>query len=473
MPTKSILQVSREDRHCQTISSTGIDFDRYLIEKYNISGPRYTSYPTALQFKDFCASDYLEAVANARAGLSDLSLYFHLPFCHSICYFCACNKIVTKEDARCAAYLTQLSHEIELQAELFEGRSVSQLHWGGGTPTFLTDDQITALSKKIRAHFDLLPDAEVSIEVDPRTVDELRIHRLRQNGFNRLSLGIQDFDDKVQAAVNRIQPIEDTWSVIKAARAAKFKSISMDLIYGLPFQTVESMHRTLAVVVDMDPDRISIYNYAHLPAKFKAQRQINEADLPLPREKLSILQLCVRQLTEAGYLYIGMDHFAKPDDDLAKAQKTRQLHRNFQGYSTHADCDLVAMGITGISQIGNSFAQNVKTLDEYRRLLALNVIPVGKGLISSEDDDIRRAVISSLICNFRLDFCEIEKRHQVSFQDYFAVELGRLRDMAEDGLIELGPNHIIVTPKGRFLIRNICMAFDRYIKTPERYSRII
>ena len=361
---------------------------------------------------------------------------------------------------------------------LFEDKIVSQLHWGGGTPTYFDDDQIQELMSAINKAFSFRSDeeGEFSIEIDPRTVDANRVRHLRECGFNRLSLGIQDFDETVQKAVNRIQSFEQTKEVLKAARQYGFQSISVDLIYGLPHQTVESVTRTLNQILELSPDRVSIYNYAHLPDRFYSQTRILVSDLPEPDTKLDILQLCIETLTARDYVYIGMDHFAKPEDELAIAQRQGTLQRNFQGYSTHADCDLVALGITGISHIGNTYCQNVKEIDSYRTRLEQESIPIEKGLLIDKDDQIRKRVIKSLICQFRLDFSEINRDFEIDFPTYFEDELNQFQAMIEDGLVEVDKEKILVTPRGRLLIRNICMVFDRYLKSPNsntRFSRAI
>ncbi len=455
-----------------------ITFDNELIQRYNVHGPRYTSYPTALQFGDFHPEQLKDAVANSPLKHRDLSLYVHLPFCATLCYYCACNKIVTRKREPVIEYLHLLEKELDLAASLFKGRVISQLHWGGGTPTFLEDEQISSLMRAIRNHFEFRNDAigEFSIEIDPRTVDADRIAHLRGEGFNRLSLGIQDFTPEVQKAVNRIQSYDDTRDVIKAARLCGFRSISVDLIYGLPFQTYTSFKNTLNQVVSLRPDRISIYNYAHMPARFPSQKRILISDLPKPEEKLHILELCIELLSANGYVSIGMDHFALPDDELAIAQREGTLQRNFQGYSTFADCDLLALGITGISHIGNTYSQNVKEIDDYRQRLLAGKLPVEKGTVIDDDDQIRKQVISELICNFKLRFSTLEKKFDIVFSDYFADEMFSLETMIDDGLIVAETGTITVTSKGRLFIRNICMVFDRYITkttSENRFSKAI
>ncbi|HED33261.1 MAG TPA: oxygen-independent coproporphyrinogen III oxidase [Gammaproteobacteria bacterium] len=453
--------------------SLSLEFDDQLIRKYDVAGPRYTSYPTAVQFDSaFTVDDYRAQVALSNQSGRDLSLYFHLPFCDTICYYCACNKVVTKDRSKATPYLEALHKEIALQAELFDqSRKVSQLHWGGGTPTFISHDQMVELMAVTRKHFNLYDDdsGEYSIEIDPREVSHESIKLLRDIGFNRMSLGVQDFNPDVQKAVNRIQPEEKTLSVLNAARESGFKSISTDLIYGLPMQTPDSFSNTLQRLIEISPDRVSLFNYAHMPERFKPQRRINETDMPSPVLKLEILKQSIEQLTEAGYVYIGMDHFAKPDDELSIAQQQGKLYRNFQGYATHADCDLIGMGVTSIGTVNNSIAQNVKTLDEYQARINEGSLAVFSGILTDKDDQIRRDVIMALICHFSLDFSVIEAKFNIQFPVYFATELSRLSALHDDGLIELDFDTIKVTGRGRLLIRNICMIFDRYLQQMPSY----
>ena len=456
-------------------------FDAQLIRRYDKAGPRYTSYPTAVAFTTFTEDEY-----KAHAYLSNedpiplpLSLYFHIPFCDTICFYCACNKIATKDRSLSERYLRYLFKEIEMQAALYDpDRQVEQLHWGGGTPTFLNHEEMRALMTKTRQHFRLYDNDEgdYSIEIDPRSVTTETIQVLREIGFNRFSLGVQDVNERVQIAVNRVQPIEQTQAVIEACRQYGANSISVDLIYGLPFQTVESFRETLDTILELSPDRLSIFNYAHLPHLFKPQRRINEDDLPSADTKLQIMQLAVEHLTAQGYVYIGMDHFAKPDDELALAQANGTLHRNFQGYTTYADCDLIAMGVSSISSVAESYSQNAKTLDEYYAALDKNQFPVIRGITLTDDDVIRREVIQQLACHFQLSFADIEKQFNLKFADYFAQELSELATMAQDGLLGLDAEGLVVTPRGRFLIRNICMVFDvslRAANTQTRFSKVI
>jgi len=461
-----------------------IEFNLDLIQRYDKSGPRYTSYPTAIQFQEtFTKVHYLNWAqwSNEQSVAGQprpLSLYFHLPFCDTICYYCGCSKVVTKNRSKAAPYLKHLEREIELQSELFDkNRPVEQLHWGGGTPTFISHNEMTQLMRFTRQHFKLLDndEGEYSIEIDPREVQNETIALLRELGFNRMSLGVQDFDERVQKAVNRIQSEEKTLEVIQQSKQVGFKSISIDLIYGLPFQSVNSFNTTLDKVISADPDRLSIFNYAHLPEMFKPQRRINEADLPSASEKLDILQQTIDRLTQAGYVYIGMDHFAKPEDELAMAQRNGSLYRNFQGYSTHADCDLVAMGITSIGKVGHCYSQNVKTLDEYYAKLDANELPVYRGVELNDDDLLRQYVITQLICHFQLNITDLEKQFKIDFQACFNNEITELERFQLDGLITISNDLIRVLPAGRLLIRNICMVFDRYLKktSNQRFSKVI
>ncbi|WAK03393.1 oxygen-independent coproporphyrinogen III oxidase [Methylobacter sp. YRD-M1] len=455
-----------------------IKFDLDLINRYDKAGPRYTSYPTALELHEgFGDKEYREHIAKSNAAGGPLSLYFHIPFCDTVCFYCACNKIVTKNRSHAQPYLDNLYKEIAMQGDLFDrNRVVNQLHWGGGTPTFLSYEQMQKLMQVTREHFSLRDDdqGEYSIEIDPRETDDRTIYQLRELGFNRISLGVQDFDPTVQKAVNRLQSEEQTFAVLAAARAEGFRSTNIDLIYGLPLQTVATFSRTLDKLLAVAPDRFSIFNYAHMPARFKTQRQINDADLPSPDVKLDILQMVGRRLTEAGYVYIGMDHFARPDDELATAQREGNLYRNFQGYSTHSDCDLVGLGITSIGRVGDAYIQNVKELAEYEQLIGQGRLPVFKGVELNDDDKLRRAVITQLICHFDLNFAAIEKAFAINFHDYFADELKALAPMQADGLLTVSEHDIHVLPAGRLLIRNICMVFDRYLaQKQQQFSKVI
>ncbi len=448
-------------------------FDPALIQRYNTSGPRYTSYPTALQFHDVDGDAKLKSVAASHLADNDISLYLHVPFCATLCYYCACNKYVTRKYELATRYLACLKTELKQFAPQADQRTVSQIHWGGGTPTFLNDLDIESIWRVMRQNYQLADDdhGEFGIEIDPRTVDPARVKFLRQVGFNRLSMGIQDFDPDVQKAVNRIQSYADTEAVFKAARSSCFKSISVDLIYGLPLQTVDRFRRTLEQVVKLSPDRISIFNYAHLPDRFPPQRRINIEDMPAAETKLAILELCIEHLEAAGYVRIGMDHFAKPNDSLAIALKEGNLHRNFQGYSTYADSDMFAFGVTAISKIGHSYWQNSKDFDAYCSRIEQGQSPVELGLEIDKDDQLRARVISDLMCQFRVDF----DAYGVNFRDYFATELEKLSGFESDELLTIGKDNLQVTDRGRLLVRNLCMVFDRHLPSaaPGRFSKAL
>lgn len=454
--------------------------DLELIQRLDKNGPRYTSYPTADRFNaTFNAVAYGKWVGKRESvGLMlPLSLYIHIPFCNTLCFYCACNKVITKDRSKSAEYVRYLIKEMAMQAMLLgPDQVIEQLHFGGGTPTFLSDDEIRQVMAAIRQHFKLIVDGEYSIEIDPRKVSDETIALLGEVGFNRISIGVQDFDDKVQRAVNRIQSEEETLRVIHAARANGFKSVSIDLIYGLPMQTLEGFGVTLDKVIAANPDRLSIYNYAHMPTIFKPQRRIHVEDLPAPQIKLDILDMAVNKLTQAGYVYIGMDHFAKPEDELAVAQRQGRLHRNFQGYSTHSDCDLVALGLSAIGKIGPTYSQNFKELEDYYAALDRDVLPVMRGMELDADDLVRRAIIQDLMCHFELNRESFSSIFQIDFDSYFATELEELREYEREGLLEISSQSIRVTPKGRMLIRNICMVFDKYLRTRQQhalYSRVI
>lgn len=458
-----------------------IEWDHDLIQRYNISGPRYTSYPTAVQFTDqFGENEYNAAVQRSRDADSPLSLYFHIPFCDTICFYCGCNKIATKDTAKAEPYLERVYKEIAMQAERAgsDNRLVKQLHWGGGTPTFLSHEQMRDLMAETRKHFQLQGDDEgdFSIEIDPREATGETMELLRELGFNRVSLGVQDFNSDVQKAVNRIQSEEMTQNILDHARRLGFRSLNIDLIYGLPLQTVDTFAETLETIIKMSPDRISVFNYAHLPERFKPQRRINNDDLPSPDTKLQILEHTINRLVEAGYVYIGMDHFAKPDDTLAIAQREGKLHRNFQGYTTHSDCDLIAMGVSSISQQANTYSQNAYTIEGYQSAIDEGHLPVIKGIELTEDDILRRSVINQIICHFELDGDQISELFNINFNAYFAEELEFLEQHCRDGLVTREKNKFTVTPAGRLLVRAVCMAFDKYLDKKaltQSYSRII
>ena len=454
--------------------------DPVLIRKYDLAGPRYTSYPTADRFVEaFGEADYRDWLGKRNIGgiQQPLSLYVHLPFCDTICYYCACNKVVTRDHGRSAKYIKYLAKELALTSErLGGGRRVSQLHFGGGTPTFLSPEEMRSLADAIGVQFDFEPNAERSIEIDPRKLGPGRMEALAALGFNRISVGVQDFDPAVQHAVHRVQSEEVTRRAIEEARALGFGSVNLDLIYGLPKQSLDSFNTTLDRVLALDPDRIALYNYAHLPSLFKPQRRINEADLPAPETKLQILTLAIGRLTRAGYLYIGMDHFAKPQDELAVAQRQGRLQRNFQGYSTLPESDLLGFGISAIGRVGPTYVQNLKSLDEYYAALDADRLPVWRGMELSADDLVRRAVIQALACHFRASIESIELAHLVDFRRTFAAELDELKRLEDDGLVEVQPDWIVVTPKGRLLVRAVCMVFDRYLRTRRSlasYSKVI
>ncbi|MGB5166310.1 MAG: oxygen-independent coproporphyrinogen III oxidase [Woeseiaceae bacterium] len=450
-------------------------FDTDLIVKYGGRGPRYTSYPTALQFNEsLTVDDYQQRVLDSNDSGVPLSLYVHIPFCHSLCYYCGCNKIITRNEERVQKYMGNLYREIALQSKLISpDRKVEQLHFGGGTPTYLDADQLRHLMQELGKafNFDSSDHREFSIEVDPRTVDADSIRVLAELGFNRLSLGIQDFEPDVQKAVNRIQTAEQVRELTDAARAAGFGSISYDLIYGLPLQTADSFNRTLDEVIELRPNRLAVYNYAHLPQRFKGQRMINDLDIPLPETKLAILKNTIERLCSAGYIYIGMDHFALPDDELVQARRNSTLQRNFQGYSTHRQCDLVSLGVSGIGNIGNMFAQNSLTTMEYEDILERGELPIRKGIVVDRDDQIRAAVIQALMCYDSVNFDAIGKQEGIDFRDYFAKEIERLAPLAADDLIELDNDGVTITPQGRLLLRSIAMVFDRYIDQKENDNR--
>jgi len=456
------------------------EFDLELVRRFDRHGPRYTSYPTADRFVEAFGEDAYRTWAGRRniGGIQrPLALYVHLPFCRDVCFYCACNKIVTRDGGKAARYLDYLAREIELQAALFsDDPHVSQMHWGGGTPTYYGVDDLRALFARLAERFEFTPHGEYSIEIDPRTVEPEGVQALREMGFNRASFGVQDFDPDVQAAIHRPQTEERTLAVIGAARRAGFDSINVDLMYGLPRQTQLSFQVTLARVLEARPDRIALYNYAHLPTLFKAQRRINEADLPSPDTKLKLLALAIKRLTGAGYVYIGMDHFALPEDALAVAQRQGRLHRNFQGYSTSADADLVGLGVSAIGAIGPTYSQNYRALEDYYDALDRGRLPIMRGIELTADDLVRRAVIQALMCHFSLSKQSIDIAYLVNFDRYFATELEELRDFEKLGLLAVDEGWITVTPKGRFLIRNICMVFDRYLRHDRevrRYSRVI
>lgn len=454
-------------------------WDESLIRRYDLTGPRYTSYPTALEFSpEYDAHDFAADVIHSQGSARPLSLYTHLPFCAHLCYFCACNKVITKKRDKALPYVERVLQEAALQARLFgSNRPVQQLHWGGGTPTFLPDDVMRTLMQGYAELFNLQHDDErdYSVEIDPREVADDTLATLWSLGFNRISLGVQDLNPQVQKAVNRIQPQAMTEKVMDEARRLGFRSINLDLIYGLPYQTPESFAATLEHVIDISPDRLSVFSYAHLPDRFYPQTRIIADTLPSPAAKLAILQNTIRRLLEAGYVYIGMDHFAKPDDSLAIAQREGRLHRNFQGYTTHGDCDLVSLGVSAIGQTEEAYFQNVHSLPDYEALVDGGELAINKGVRLSRDDRIRRWTINQLICQFRLDRGQFEGEWGENLDRYFQPELQRLQPMIADGLLSDQDNALTVRPQGRLLIRAICQVFDRYRKddSGRRFSRII
>jgi oxygen-independent coproporphyrinogen-3 oxidase len=460
-------------------------FDAALIERYDRPGPRYTSYPSALQFTErFDEAAYRAAAARARAarGTAPLSVYVHVPFCASPCFYCGCSRIITRQFDRGEPYVQALEKEIALQGALFEGRrAVEQLHFGGGTPTFLSSEQLGRIMAALDDEFGLSESEgrEFSIELDPRTISPPTLAALAGLGFNRISLGVQDFDPQVQQAVNRVQSVKDTLDLITEARRLGFRSVSVDLIYGLPYQTRESWARTLDVITRAAPDRIAAYSYAHLPERFKAQRHIDATRLPLPREKLALLALTIERFTRAGYDYIGMDHFARPHDELALARRDGTLHRNFQGYSTRGGLDLVGLGMTSIGALDDTYSQNARQLDGYYSAINAGVLAVDKGLRLTAEDKLRRDVIMALMCRDGLRFADIEAAHGIRFTEHFAAELGHLGLLEEDGLVRREADGIRVTPSGRLLLRAIAMVFDAYALravlagAPRRHSAVI
>ena len=459
-------------------------FDPQLLRRYDVPGPRYTSYPTAPQFHAGFGEKELRDVATSSNGdpiPRRLSLYVHVPFCASPCFYCGCNRIITRDTARGEAYLARLYREIALTAGLFDrDREVIQLHFGGGTPNFLSPAQLRDVVDTLRSHFRFsdAADRDISIELDPRFVDADDIAALGKIGFNRASFGVQDFDPAVQEAVNRIQSVEQTRAVIDACRGNGFRSVNVDLIYGLPNQTPDGFARTLDTVAEMRPDRVAVYGYAHMPHLFKPQKQLDASLLPSGETKLALLQLAIEKLTAAGYLYIGMDHFALPDDELALAQARGGLHRNFMGYTTHADSDLVGLGVSAISHIGDSFSQNPRDLPSWQAALDEGRLPVFRGMRMNEDDQLRADLIQQLMCQGEIPVAALERRYAIDFAEYFALALDRLAPLAEDGLVRVEEQRIVVTSRGRLLLRNIAMCFDHYLDQPAtvatpRFSRAI
>ncbi|AXQ14160.1 MULTISPECIES: oxygen-independent coproporphyrinogen III oxidase [Shewanella] len=454
---------------------THISWDQSMIEKYNYSGPRYTSYPTALEFDDsFTEGDLLSAIAGSKSD--KLSLYIHIPFCAKLCYYCGCNKVITRHQHKADQYIEYLAAEIVKRAPLFKHYTVTQMHWGGGTPTFLNPEQIIKLSSLLKSHFNFAEQGEYSIEVDPREIELSMLDALKEAGFNRISIGVQDFNKEVQVAVNREQDEDFIFALIKKAKEMGFVSTNVDLIYGLPHQTPETFAETIQRILDLSPDRLSVFNYAHLPARFAAQRKIKDEHLPSPQQKLDMLHQTIETLTGAGYQYIGMDHFAKPDDELAKLQREGRLHRNFQGYTTQEECDLLGLGVSSISQIGDCYAQNQKDIRPYYEAIDEQGHALWKGCKLNRDDEIRRAVIKQLICHFELDMAKMEQQLGIQFEEYFAEDLKLLQTFIDDKLVNIENRQISISPTGRLLIRNICICFDVYFREKARqqqFSRVI
>ncbi|HZW13841.1 MAG TPA: oxygen-independent coproporphyrinogen III oxidase [Noviherbaspirillum sp.] len=456
-----------------------LEFSEQLVRRFDRSGPRYTSYPTADRFHSGYTAETYEAYLKERARMDNappLSVYVHLPFCESLCYFCACNKVITQDHSRVTEYLHHLNTEMELVAShLGQDRRTIQLHLGGGTPTFFNSDELHQLMAMIRRHFEFSPDAELGVEIDPRTVQPGTLQMLADLGFNRNSFGVQDFDSSVQQAVNRIQPLEMVENAVAESRSAGFVSTNADLIYGLPKQTLDSFSRTLDNLIALSPDRIALYNYAHLPSRFKAQRLIVANDLPSAEERLQIFLMSTQRLLEAGYVYIGLDHFAKPVDELALARLNGSLHRNFQGYTTRAEADLIGFGVSAIGKVGNSYSQSSHSINTYYQYLSEGKLPVEKGIELGKDDLLRRDVIMTLMCSVPLVFERFEREYGIDFASYFASEIAALSPYLEAGLAEIGSDAIRVLPKGRLFVRAIGMIFDGYLSQPtdSTYSKLI
>ena len=451
-------------------------WDQALINKYNVSGPRYTSYPTALSLNEgYDKHDLISAVESSQSR--SLSLYVHIPFCSQLCYYCGCNKIITRHQSKADTYIDFLAKEIAAQAPLFKHYSVEQLHLGGGTPTFLTPQQMKRLITLLEQHFNFTSTTERGIEVDPRSLAENMLVDLRMLGFNRVSFGIQDFNDDVQLAVNRPQHADTVKRLITQARELGFKSINADMIYGLPLQTPESFKQTIEQLIELSPDRVSVFNYAHLPERFAAQRKIKEHDLPNAHDKLTMFKNTLEQMTKAGYQFIGMDHFAKADNELAIAQNEGQLHRNFQGYTTHGNCDLLGLGASSISQIGTAILQNKKELKHYYHSIETQSgCALSKGMHLTHDDVIRADAIKQLICQFELNIDEFAKKYHIEFDTYFAEALVSLKPLIDENMVIIEKNHVSVTPRGNLFIRIICMCFDAHLQNKinaTRFSRVI
>jgi oxygen-independent coproporphyrinogen-3 oxidase len=453
-----------------------------LLERFDVPGPRYTSYPTADRFVEaFGCDQYATALKQRQMGfgqsMAPLSLYIHIPFCESLCYYCACNKVITKKYGQALGYLDLLEREIDISTQHLGARqSVSQLHLGGGTPTYLRDEDLSRLMRAVGAAFELTTNCERSIEVDPRTINKQRLEVLKELGFNRLSFGVQDFNEHVQKAVHRVQPFGDVESLMQSSRETGFESINLDLIYGLPLQTPASFSRTLDQLVQLSPERVALYAYAHLPTRFKAQRRISDYQLPSADAKLSMLSLAIEKLLQAGYVYIGMDHFAKPTDSLAVSKRRGTLHRNFQGYSVFPNTDLLGIGVSAISRVGAAYSQNAKSIEDYGNRVMHGQLPVDRGLSLTRDDLLRQTVIMALMCQGLLSFEDIEQAYLIDFKEYFKSELIALAPMHEDGLIVMDGHTIEVTQMGWYFVRAVAMAFDKYLTFDldrNRFSKII
>lgn len=476
--TDNVANESNDAKSSNFVFSN-VEISESLIRKFDVSGPRYTSYPTADRFnQDYNAQTYVQYLQQRQSieNPRPLSVYVHLPFCQSLCYFCACNKIITQDTSRFDTYLDYLEKELELVSpHLGNKRFARQLHLGGGTPTFGSDASLQRLMDMLNKHFEFSDDAEISIEIDPRTISDSRLASLSAMGFNRTSFGVQDFNRSVQEAVNRVQPLEMVEAALASSRKHGFGSINMDLIYGMPRQTIDTIHETLDHVIRLRPERIALYNYAHLPHRFKAQRLINEAELPTAEDRLQIFMMATRRLIEQGYVYIGLDHFALPDDELSLAGQDGSLHRNFQGYTTRSECDMLGLGLSAIGKIGSSYNQNVRTINTYYDAIDKGQLPIDKGYELSKDDTLRGEIIMTIMCSMSVDFQAINTQHNIDFKKYFATELSRLQPYIQADLLDIDDNHIAVTPKGRLFVRAIGMVFDNYINQPtgSTYSRLI
>lgn len=465
--------------HHDAASLDTVQISEHLIRRFDRSGPRYTSYPTADRFlENFDSSHYIAALTECQQQFNPppYSVYVHLPFCASLCYFCACNKIITQDHSRSSSYIEALHQEMQLlDPYLGVNRATTQLHLGGGTPTFLQADELKRLMNSLQQHFQFTPDAELSIEIDPRTVNADTLSFLAELGFNRTSFGVQDFDEAVQQAVNRIQPLDMVEMAMVSSRAAGFESVNTDLIYGLPKQTLDSFSQTVDSLVALRPDRIALYNYAHLPQRFKAQRLINAADLPSAEERLQIFLMAAQRLLDAGYEYIGLDHFALPNDELSLARLDHSLQRNFQGYTTRANSDLIGLGVSAIGKVGGTHIQNQRSLKAYREAMAAKELATFRGIVMNEDDELRAEVIMTLMCSMPVSFEHIKQRYGVEFESYFTAEIAALQPYVEAGLLQVSEAVMQVTAKGRLFVRAISMEFDHYLQqaTSATYSRLI